>query len=226
MRLATVSDAGTTRAVAQEAEGWAPIVKSDGTVYADIGELLRAGVDPIAAARDAVAAGPLEELEPGQFCRPILFAGAVVCVGLNYKSHILEMGRELPEYPTLFSKLDRALTDPYAQIPLPACSDQVDYEGELAVIIGPGGRDIKAADAWDAIAGVTILNDVTQRDYQRRTVQWFAGKSFEACTPVGPFMVTPDEFEAVDDPVLVVEVNGDERQRAPIADLVFDVPTL
>jgi acylpyruvate hydrolase len=156
----------------------------------------------------------------------VLAPRAVFCVGLNYRTHILEMGRELPEHPTLFSKLARALTDPFADVELPAASERVDYEGELAAVIGRGGRDIPVEQAWDAVAGLTLLNDVTARDYQRRTLQWFAGKTFQASTPVGPALVTRDELRDLDDRELRVTVNGEERQRARIGDLVFDVPAL
>jgi len=126
----------------------------------------------------------------------------------------------------LFTKLSRALTDPYADIELPAASTQVDYEGELAAVIGRRGRHVDAEDAWSYVAGLTILNDVTARDFQRRTIQWFAGKTFQASTPMGPWLVTPDELGELGARELIVTVNGDERQRTTLGDLVFDVPAL
>jgi acylpyruvate hydrolase len=165
-------------------------------------------------------------LEPARLLCPVLEPGAVVCVGLNYRTHILEMGRELPEEPTLFSKLPRALTDPYADIELPAASAKWDYEAELAIVIGSGGRNIAYEEAWSHVAGLTILNDVTARDYQRRTIQWFAGKTFQRSTPVGPWIVTPDELGDLSERELRLTVNGEERQRATLGDLVFDVPAL
>jgi acylpyruvate hydrolase len=118
------------------------------------------------------------------------------------------------------------LTDPYAEIELPAISEQIDYEAELAIVIGTGGRDIPVGDAWDHVAGLTVLNDVTARDYQRRTIQWFAGKTLQASTPMGPWIVTPDEVGDLASRELSLTVNGEERQRSPLGDLVFDVPTL
>ena len=156
----------------------------------------------------------------------MLHPGAVVCVGLNYRAHILEMGRDLPTDPTLFTKLPRALTDPYAEVELPAPSRQVDYEAELAVVIGSGGRGIAPECAWSHVAGLTILNDVTARDFQRRTLQWFAGKTFQQSTPVGPWVVTPDELGDLSEREIRTTVNGEERQRAVLGDLVFDVPAL
>ncbi|MFZ0042765.1 MAG: fumarylacetoacetate hydrolase family protein [Solirubrobacteraceae bacterium] len=220
MRLATLSDDGGSRVVVVGDEGAAPV---EG--YRDVGELLRAGAAGWNAARAALAGGEPRPFEAEQLLRPVLHPGAVFCVGLNYRTHILEMGRELPSVPTLFGKLDRALTDPYADVELPP-SDKVDYEGELAVIIGTRGRDIAPDDALEHVAGLTVLNDVTARDYQRRTIQWFAGKTFQRSTPVGPWMVTLDELGALDDRELSLSVNGEERQRAPLGDLVFDVPAL
>lgn len=223
MRLGTLGADGDTRAV---------VVSEDGTRatpvdgYDDVGALLR-NPDGLAAAAAAAAAAtadaqPLDRL---QLRAPVLAPGAVVCVGLNYRTHILEMGRELPTDPTLFSKLPRAMADPYADIALPA-SEKIDYEAELAVVIGAGGNDIASADAWDHVAGLTILNDVTARDFQRRTVQWFAGKTFQASTPWGPWIVTPDELGDLSELELRLTVNGEERQRSVLGDLLFDVPAL
>jgi acylpyruvate hydrolase len=192
--------------------------------YADVGALLADEQGGLEAA--ANAAGETVAYDESALRRPILEPGATFCVGLNYATHIQEMGRDLPTNPTLFSKLARALTDPYAPIPLPSVSDQLDYEGELCVVIGRSGRDIANADAWSHVGGLTVLNDVTVRDYQWRTPQWFAGKTWEASTPVGPVVVTPDEIDSVDELELVVRVDGEERQRATIDDLVFDVPRL
>lgn len=221
MRLATIqTDQGSRAAV----------VREDGVVvlpaYRDVGELLRAGAAGTDAAHEAAASGDAQPLHEDRLLRPVLEPGAIVCVGLNYRTHILEMGRELPERPTLFSKLPRALTDPYADIALPAASDRVDYEAELAVVIGTGGRDIPLERAWEHVGGLTVLNDVTMRDFQRRTIQWFAGKTFQASTPMGPWIVTPDELGDIGGLELSLAVNGDERQRARLDDLVFDVPTL
>jgi acylpyruvate hydrolase len=219
MRLATLAtDQGPRAAVLGDDEA----VLIDG--YADVGALLREG--GLDAARAASRDGAPVRLDKQRLLRPVLEPGAIVCVGLNYRSHILEMGRELPTDPTLFAKLPRAMTDPYADVELPAASEQVDYEGELAVIIGAGGRDVTREDVWSRVAGLTILNDVTVRDFQRRTLQWFAGKTFQASTPMGPWMTTPDEVGDLADRELLVTVNGEERQRSVLGDLVFDVPAL
>ncbi len=220
MRLATLSADGGSRVVVVGDEGAVPV---EG--YRDVGELLRAGAAGWNAARAALAGGEPRPFEAEQLLRPVLHPGAVVCVGLNYRTHILEMGRELPSVPTLFGKLDRALTDPYADVELPA-----QRQGRLRGRAGRDHRDPgprhRADDALEHVAGLTVLNDVTARDYQRRTIQWFAGKTFQRSTPVGPWMVTLDELGALDDRELSLSVNGEERQRAPLGDLVFDVPSL
>jgi acylpyruvate hydrolase len=221
MRLATL---------ATDERPTAAVVRDDGAVringYRDIGELLRDGACGLQAARAAARTGTAAPLEPARLLRPVLEPRAVVCVGLNYRMHILEMGRELPAVPTLFSKLPRALTDPYADIELPAASTKWDYEAELAVVIGTGGRNVPRQDAWSHVAGLTILNDVTARDYQRRTIQWFAGKTFQRSTPIGPWIVTPDELGDLSERELRLTVNGEQRQSAALGDLVFDVPAL
>jgi acylpyruvate hydrolase len=136
------------------------------------------------------------------------------------------MGRKLPSAPTLFSMLPRALTDPYARIELPAAApERVDYEGELGIVIGAGGRDLSPEQAADAVAGVCVVNDVTMRDHQRRSLQWFAGKTWERSTPVGPWLTTLDDAD-LDDAVLEVTVDGERRQHARIDDLVFGLEAL
>jgi acylpyruvate hydrolase len=217
VRLVTVR--GTGVAVQRE-DGVVPIAG-----YADVGELLAAGDAGLAAARDALGAGAVLDGAVELGC-PVLSAPAVLCVGLNYRTHIQEMNREPPRWPTLFSKLPRALTGPRDPIPLPAASTEVDYEGELVAVIGRPGRDIPVETALEHVAGVTLMNDVSMRDYQWRTTQWFAGKTWQASTPVGPAVVTLDELPPIAYLELRVSVNGELRQHAGLGDLVFDVPAL
>jgi acylpyruvate hydrolase len=146
--------------------------------------------------------------------------GKIICVGLNYRTHILEMGRELPAYPTLFAKFSNALLGANDDIVLPCVSDQVDWEAELGVVIGTPARNVSAGQAAAAIAGYTIVNDVSMRDWQWRTSEWLQGKSFEASTPVGPWLVTPDEVDP-DRLELRCDVDGETRQHANTKDLLF-----
>lgn len=145
----------------------------------------------------------------------------IFCVGLNYRTHILEMGRELPRYPALFAKFARALVGAYDPVVLPAGSEQVDWEAELGVVVGAEVRHADREQAAAAIAGYTVVNDVTARDFQYRSVEWLQGKTFERSTPVGPWLVTDAEPGEIS-----CEVDGDTVQRADTADLVFDAAAL
>ena len=119
----------------------------------------------------------------------------IVCVGLNYRSHILETGRAVPEYPTLFAKFRSSLIGAHDEIELRPAVQSLDWEAELAIVIGTSVRDADEDGAKAAIAGFAVLNDVTARDWQNRTLQWLQGKTFEHSTPVGPCLVTTDAFD-------------------------------
>ncbi|WP_210593663.1 fumarylacetoacetate hydrolase family protein [Streptomyces sp. GESEQ-35] len=158
-------------------------------------------------------------------------------VGKNYRDHVAEFGRSgydqpehsgaLPTVPVVFSKLPSTVIGPYEDIDAhPAVTSELDYEAELAVIIGHGGRGIHREQAMDHVWGYTIINDVTARDLQRDHQQWLLGKSLDTFAPMGPWAVTADE---VGDPTRLVvssTVNGEPRQKAPVADLIFDIPGL
>ncbi|GLV50064.1 2-hydroxyhepta-2,4-diene-1,7-dioate isomerase [Thermobispora bispora] len=184
--------------------------------YRDVGELLRRGELSAAATMN----GREYPLAGSDLAPVIPEPGKIVCVGLNYRTHILEMGRQLPEHPTLFAKYADALVGPYDDIALPPESGAVDWEGELALIIGATVRRARGETARAAIAGYTVMNDVTMRDFQYRTSQWLQGKTWEASTPLGPYLVTPEELSQ--DAWLRTFVDDVEVQAAPIADLVFD----
>jgi acylpyruvate hydrolase len=159
---------------------------------------------------------PLESLD---YAPLVLRPGKILCVGLNYLTHIREMGREEPRYPTLFAKFAEALIGAHDDIMLPATSSAVDWEAELAVVVGATVRHVDEAAAEAAIAGYTIVNDVSVRDWQNRTPQWLQGKTFEATTPIGPVLVTPDELGA--SLTVSCTLDGELVQRARTSDLVF-----
>ncbi|GAB3170913.1 fumarylacetoacetate hydrolase family protein [Myceligenerans halotolerans] len=188
--------------------------------HADVGHLLQ---DSRWAAIARDAAGPehdLAGLDPRAWAPPVLRPAKIVCVGLNYRNHIREMGRELPEHPTLFAKFPEALIGPYDPIVLPAqAADAVDWEGEVAVVVGRTARRLTPAEAEDAIAGYAVLNDVTMRDFQYRSPQWLQGKTFEATTPFGPWLTTPDAVDPAGE--LTTEVDGEQVQHTAIDDMVF-----
>lgn len=214
MRLATIRTAGGTRAV-----------RVDGNVltdlgFADVGALL-ARPDWADVARGAGAAYPAEGAD---FAPVVLEPSKVVCVGLNYRNHILEMGRDLPEYPTLFAKFADSLIGAGDDIIRPPETGEFDWEVELAVVIGAAVRRVRGADAERAIAGFTVLNDITCRDWQFRTREWLQGKIWDSSTPVGPYLVTPDELPGGVRPTLGLRllVDGERMQSDSTADLLFD----
>jgi acylpyruvate hydrolase len=210
MRLATIRTDGGTAAVRVDGDTAIEVG------VRDVGVLL---ADPGWRERAAAAHGP-RHLTGGLDYAPVVpRPGKIVCVGLNYRSHIQEMGRGLPAYPTLFAKFAEALIGPYDDLVLPAESDAVDWEAELAVVIGRRVRRADGVGARAAIAGYAVLNDVSMRDWQFRTSEWLQGKTFEASTPFGPHLVTIDEVPP--DAEIVCAVDGEVVQRSRISDLVF-----
>ena len=216
MKLATIRTGSGTKAVR--------ITDDDQVIdlgAADLGELL---ADPDwrdrAQAPGPVAPGSIDDLD---FAPVIPRPPKILCVGLNYRAHITEMGREIPSHPTLFAKFTPPLIGARDDIVLPAASQAVDWEAELAVVVGAPLRHANAQEAARAIAGYCVLNDVTARDWQYRTPQWLQGKTFADSTPVGPYLVTDlghTDFE------LAGLVDGEVVQSARTGDLVFDPPTL
>jgi acylpyruvate hydrolase len=193
------------------------------TGHADVGALLH---DPAWRTLAPAADGPrhaLVDLPPMAWAPPVLRPSKIVCVGLNYANHIREMGRELPEHPTLFAKFPEALIGPYDPIVLPAhAADAVDWEGEVAVVVGTRARRLDRTAAARAIAGYAVLNDVTMRDFQYRTPQWLQGKTFEGTTPFGPWVtVAPEGSDGPPAGELRTVVDGEEMQRTPVDDMVF-----
>jgi len=212
MRLATIrTEYGTTAA------------RLDGDVLvpleaADVGELLsRDGGEP---GRPREGAQPVP-VAAADFAPVIPRPGKVICVGLNYRAHIQETGRELPEYPTLFAKFADTLLGARDDLVLPSVSERVDWEVELGVIIGRPVYRATPEQAAGAIAGYTVINDVSMRDWQYRTLQWLQGKMFERSTPAGPYLVTADEVANVADLEVRCEVDGAVMQQSRTSDLLF-----
>jgi acylpyruvate hydrolase len=220
MRLATVRQHnGTTRAVRVADEQLIDLGSND------LGSFLS---EPDWAQRADAATAQLGTVDGADFAPVVPHPGKIVCLGLNYRNHILEMGRELPEYPTLFGKYAEALVGAFDDVVMPAETDEFDWECELAIVIGRTVRRARGADAEDAIAGFSVLNDVTCRDWQYRTLEWLQGKSWEATTPLGPWLVTPDELPGGVRPALKIttELDGEIVQEDSTADLVFDPVTI
>ena len=216
MRLATLRVRGETRAARLDGDEYVLLP------FHDLGSLLAAGTQwqEVAAQYDGEQVPALDAL----YAPVVPHPNKIICLGLNYATHIAEMGRDTPQYPTLFAKYDGALIGAYDAIELPAVSDRVDWEAELAFVIGRPARHVSKGDALDHVAGYTVANDVTVRDYQRRTREFLSGKTFEATTPVGPVLVTADEFAGVEpDLEIRCEVDGEVMQRSRTSDLLFGI---
>ncbi len=165
------------------------------------------------------------EVSKATYLPPVRCPSKIICVGRNYKEHAQEMGGDpLPQYPTLFAKFSNTLVGHRAPIVLPACSRMVDYEAELAVVIGRRGRNIAAESAMDYVGGYTIFNDVSVRDWQRRTQQWLQGKTFDGAGPCGPFLVTLDELKDPQSLDIRLKLNGEVMQNSNTSQFIFRIP--
>lgn len=212
MRLATIRTASGTAAVRLE---------EDFAVHLGAPDLGAFMTDPQWRERAAASAGERLASEGLEYAPLILRPEKIICVGLNYRHHILEMGHELPEFPTLFAKYTPALIGATDPIMLPRSSSMMDWEAELAVVVGSRIRSGGIEEAQAAIAGYSVSNDVSARDWQNRTLQWLQGKSFEGTNPLGPVLVTADEEGAGAGHEITCEVDGEIVQRADTADLLF-----
>jgi acylpyruvate hydrolase len=212
MRFATIRTPDGTTAARLDGDVLVPLAA------ADVGALLADGGGPAAAERAGAAPVPASE---ARFATLIPVPSKVLCVGLNYRSHILETGRDLPEYPTLFAKFAQTLLGARDDLVLPSVSGRVDWEVELGVVIGRPIYRATRDEAAAAIAGYTVTNDVSMRDWQRRTLQWLQGKMFERSTPVGPYLVTGDEVGDAADLEVRCEVDGTVMQQSRTSDLLF-----
>ena len=212
VKLATIRDGDRTRAVRVDGDTAVDIG------VADVGELLRNSDWRQRAERASGATRPVEGLD---FAPVIPRPEKIICVGLNYRNHILETGRDIPEFPTLFAKFTPALIGANDDVVLPAVSDAVDWEAELGVVIGKPARHVTPEGAADVIAGYAVVNDVSVRDCQNRTIEWLQGKTFESTTPLGPYLVTSDETPGPNREISC-EVDGEVKQKADTSDLVFD----
>jgi 2-keto-4-pentenoate hydratase/2-oxohepta-3-ene-1,7-dioic acid hydratase in catechol pathway len=157
---------------------------------------------------------------------PIPDPEKIVCIGLNYGKHAAEGGMDVPSSPTIFGKYRNALAAAGATVRLPADSHKVDYEAEVAFVVGRRAKEVSEAEALDHLAGYTLLNDLSARDLQFATPQWMSGKVFDGSAPCGPALVTPEEAGPHDEIGIRLTLNGKEMQNATTADLIFSVPAL
>jgi 2-keto-4-pentenoate hydratase/2-oxohepta-3-ene-1,7-dioic acid hydratase in catechol pathway len=226
MRLVTFQANGHPRAA----------LLRDGRVYDIWGDASRGARTTDRTIEAILEGGLIHELRPVEgdgvpvegveLLPPLTRPGKIVCIGLNYRAHAEEQGAEPPETPTFFAKFGNALAAPGATVPLPPWSERVDYEAEVAFVIGDRCRDVAEAEALDHVAGYTLLNDLSARDYQFKTPQWMPGKTFDGAAPCGPALVTPDEAGPHDAIEIELTLNGELMQRSSTADLVHSVPAL
>lgn len=186
---------------------------------------------------DAIAADGLAGIKADRAARRVALTEAnwlpvipsprkILCVGLNYENHRKETGRAIVNHPTIFTRFADSQTGHSTPIVMPLESDKLDYEGELAVIIGRGGRRIPAADALDHVAGYSCYNDGSVRDWQAHTIQFVPGKNWPETGAFGPWLVTPDEFGDLGPQRLQTRLNGQVMQDAHLSDMIFPVPAL
>ncbi len=169
------------------------------------------------------------DVDPASVVRllpPVPDPDKVICIGLNYRSHAEEQGTEPPDQPTFFAKFRNALAPADATVTLPASSEKVDYEAEVAFVIGRRCKEVDPAEALDAVAGYMLFNDLSARDLQFATPQWMPGKVFDGSAPCGPALVSPDEAGPPDEISFTLDLNGERRQEASTSDLIFSVAEL
>jgi len=182
---------------------------------------------PVVAAFDELAAGPdTRQLAEVRLRPPVRAPQKIVAVGLNYASHATEADRDTSEFPVLFAKFANTLTGPCDDIPIPLASHRIDYEGELAVVIGRPAARVSRDDADGYIAGYAVANDVSARDYQFRTKEMLQGKTFDQFCPLGPWLARPCPVTGLGELRLTTTVNDEVRQSATLREMIFDVPYL
>lgn len=208
------------------------LVSGDGVI--DLAPLVPEG----SSLKSLIAGGSLSRLEqfadrtPDHAIADITFLpvipdpGKIICVGGNYAKHVIESGRELPQYPMLFSRFANSLVGHGQPILVPNESERLDFECELAVVLGKGGRRIPREEALAHVAGYSCFNDASVRDWQRHTSQFLPGKNFVGTGAFGPWLVTSDAMPALAEQTMVTRLDGTEMQHAEFDDMIFDVPYL
>ncbi len=222
MKLATFRHANSTRIGIVDGEEVIDLAAASPGLPSEMVAFLEAGRPALQAAHDALASGPRLALSDVRLDAPIARPPKFLAVGLNYADHVAESKMKTPEHPTIFNKQSTCVTGPSGAIHLPRASHVLDYEGELGFVIGKRCRHVSRDDAADVIAGYTVVNDATVRDWQLRIPTWTIGKSFDTHGPIGPWIVTKDELTDPHQLRLRTWVNGDLRQDSNTKQLIFD----
>ena len=224
MRLATIVTPNGPRLHVRGRSGYVDVGEETGNPgFASLATVLSAGPRAMDAVR-TLADLDGREYGPADLGPAVPAPERILCLGLNYQEHALEGGREVPTWPDAFVRGRDSVLGPYADLVKPALTSRFDYEGELGIVIGAGGRYIPAGKALDAIAGFVVLNDASARDWQRAASQWTGGKNFEGSMPIGPEVVTTDEAD-VSDVALTTVLNGQVMQSARTSQMIVDVPS-
>jgi acylpyruvate hydrolase len=200
-----------------------PRVPTEMKAFLEGGQSARSLAEAALASMDRTDA---VELNSVVLSAPIPRPGKIICVGLNYRDHAEESNMPIPDTPTIFSKYANSVVGPGESIIIPRVTDKVDYEGELAFVIGRRGRYIGEEDALNYVAGYMAFNDVSARDFQMRTSQWTIGKTFDTFAPMGPALVTADEIPDPHDLDLCVKIGDEVLQSSNTRNLIFSVPAL
>ena len=221
MRIARVSKDGVTGLAAKVGDKVTVVFDA---ALADLDAQIAAGT--LAEAGTKAAAGEAIAEAALTFLPPVARPSKIVCLGLNYRDHAEESGLGIPEFPVLFARFPSSLIGHGAPIVLPRVSEQLDWEAELVVVLSKGGKNIAQADALNHVAGYSVFNDASIRDYQMRTPQWTAGKNFDDTGAFGPWLVTPDELPAGAAGLKIeCRLDGAVMQSSNTANLIFDVAT-
>jgi 2-keto-4-pentenoate hydratase/2-oxohepta-3-ene-1,7-dioic acid hydratase in catechol pathway len=205
-----------------------PAVLANGIAPADLLRCYDLDTDFVTPAMTAVESGnlPIFDLGDIDLASPIPRPGKIICIGLNYRNHAIESGMEIPKSPIIFSKFQTSVIGSEEPILLPPGSSQVDFEAELAVIIGRRAKDVKAEDAMNYVFGYTNFNDVSARDFQFADGQWQRGKSCDTFAPMGPYIATADEIADPHALRIQFRLNGETMQDSTTAELIFRIPEL
>ena len=227
MRLATIRTASGPRAAVFQGGRYIDLQATDAALPASVRQLLEQGPDALQAAAAAAASPKAVAIDAAkvQLLAPIPDPPKIVCLGLNYRDHAAEGGQPIPKEPVLFSKYPTALVGHEADIVLPPESSEVDYEAELVIVVGKGGRRIKADQAMSHVAGYTCGHDVSARDWQLKKdqKQWMAGKTFDTFAPCGPVIVTTEDMPDPHLSAISLRLNGKTMQNSNTNQMIFRV---
>jgi acylpyruvate hydrolase len=223
VRLATVITPEGLRLHVRGSDGYTDVARATGDEHlADLSTVLERGAPALDAIRKA-SDGSGRVLQEGELGPAVPRPRRILCLGVNYVEHALEGGRPPTKWPEVFVRGADSVAAPYGELIKPSLSSRFDYEGELGLVIGRGGRYIDADDALSAIAGYVVVMDGTAREWQRAATQWTPGKNFDGTMPIGPELVTTDEID-VSDVQLTTRLNGEIMQSAKTSQMIFNIP--